>query len=112
MREVIAFEAFDGTLFGSKNDCVEYERQNSTVYMWNNAGERTNFATDATFIWLSGAGAASVFLEQCWRDEAIEGDIEDGDEGLFMFDEWNDHYVYIPKDKLRGLTKVAEEIYE
>lgn len=112
MREVTAFEAFDGKLFSFRSDCAEYERENSTVYMWDHYGMRTDFATDATFLWLSGQGAASIFLEQCQKDEAIDGGIEDGDEGLFMFDEWPDRYVYIPDDKVRGLRKVIEEIYE
>lgn len=117
MKQV--YRAFDGMIFDSKNECIEYERAHANFVMYDATGNTTMDVNDAMFVYLPYAGYdgvkdvnpnAQAFMIAC--DEAGCGadGITEADIGFFIWDEWRENYVYFDRDKLPALAKIDKDI--
>ena len=117
MKQV--YRAFDGTIFDSKNDCIEYERTHANFVMYDASGEITSDVGNAIFVYLPYEGYdeandvnpnAQAFMAA--SDEAgfeATGIIE-SDAGLFIWDEWHENYTYLDRDMLPAIAKIDHDI--
>ena len=111
----VIYETIDGRQFSQAADAEQHERKlNAQIKMWDFDGNPTKECNLARAVYLKGEYAADLFKqmnEQCPESVPVpDRDISYGDEGVWYWDTYAEHYIPMDTDTMRILSKVFSAI--
>ena len=110
MKEKIVYQAIDGNIFETKDECEAYETDHCAVMMFDVYGRRVNDIQMAQFIYLRDENAANTLIKSVQWQEDICG-IAAGDIGLFVWDVDRDEYRQIVVSQLHILNQLVNMLF-
>lgn len=104
----IIYKAYDGTIFYSENECLEYEGSNEADFdMYDDYGDRVTDMCDCHLLHIKNSTARlRDYFEELSYDFA-----GDPDTGWFVYDDWNEQFIDI-SDLITTLQRKAECSFE
>ena len=110
----ITYTAFDGKVFTTQIECVEYERKALLMPLgWTVGGKQlTNIgeiARQAHYVYFPTAEAAQEFIRACEEQEQKWGGIDEWASGFYMWEEGREEFIYIPTG-IFNFAPVIDEI--
>lgn len=106
----VIYKAFDGELFDTEKECLDYEENTYVGYeIFNFEGEQNpNYKAEcACFVHFLDIRGYSNFIHACQlRDEDYNG-LQEIPEGWFWWDDFNDKYRYLPENIMNAIWKIV-----
>ena len=109
MKEKIVYEAFDGFVFETAEQCQEHER-NRGLMMYDVYGEVVEDPRMAQFVYLHDETAADKFIKLVEYPEDATG-IAAGDIGLFGWDIDYEGYRQIVVSQLHVINQLVGKLF-
>lgn len=109
------WQTVDGKVFTDQLDAAKHEEEIlQGITMWGWDGNHTEECGNAMIIRLIGENAARNFKSFNNNDSnsmpISDGEICDGDEGIWFWDEYSERYIPVEPKAIRALSKVLSEI--
>lgn len=104
----IIYKAFDGTCFGTKEECREYERK-AAFSMWDIHGCPTDSTFDCMVVYFPDPQGSRAFINLAREADAIMDGIDYDDYGWFIWDDANGEYRLVEDDLIDALRKILSE---
>lgn len=104
------YRTVDGQIFTEMPEAVKHEESlTKNVVMFDRFGNTTTATNQALVVCLIGDKAADTFLSMAnmQADHDCYG-IESGDEGVFVFNEWEEEYQWFDEDLFDSLANAAK----
>lgn len=83
---------------------------NRLYKMYNSSGELTYDFDCATFVYLQTRQSASQFIKDCIDEDVIYTGIEEGDIGLFLWNEHTMEYMHFNTNLYEGMQKILTQL--
>lgn len=109
MKEKIVYEAFDGFVFDTAEECQEHEK-NRGLMMYNVYGATVEDPRMAQFVYLHDETAADKFIKLVQYPEDAAG-IETGDIGLFCWDIDYEQYKQISVAMVHVINQLVDKLF-
>ena len=110
----VIYEAFDGTQFDNKPECLEYEHKagKTDIVMLDCNGNYVTKTDSAAFVWLKDEHSAALFhsLARDIGDLVAAFTIQKEECGYFFWDEYGERYQYVSEDVINGLNTLRAEV--
>lgn len=100
----LIYRTIDGKEFDNEADACYHEQfvLNEKVQMFDPQGNPTGDPDYAMAIFLSGEDAADIFIKIAEKDGTDANGISSGDEGVYIWDSFDEAYKYIEIQSLRA----------
>lgn len=106
------FQSYDGLIFESEKECIEYERKHPALEMYGSDGKTEN-PNEAFLVIINDESGAASFISMCDADSDYPG-IDEDSIGIFVWvhDQIYDakHYIKISDITLKALNHYFTDI--
>ena len=107
----IMYQSFDGKFFDTQEECVEYENTFASLEMYTTEG-RTDAVEEALVVCLHDEKEANLFIAKCYEKNALSHGIQEGDKGMFIWNFYNEEYVYVDPSVAEALKEYFRDKFE
>lgn len=108
----IIYKAFDGTCFGTEEECREYEHR-AAFTMWDHLGRPTDDVTCCVVAHFPDPTGSRAFINLSKEAESVTDGIDYDDYGWFIWDDCKGEYLYLEEDTIDALRKIlSKEHYQ
>lgn len=110
MKPITAYQTIDNAVFLTEQEARDHELHCCGKYkMWDSHGVRTTDVDTAYYVALYTDFDAALFIEACRKSNSECGNIEEGDTGLFVWDECGNYQWLATVGGIINLKKVMDE---
>ena len=111
----VIYETIDGRQFSQPADAEQHERKlKAQIKMWDFNGDPTEDCSVARVVYLKGEYAADLFKQMNEQNPEStpvpDRDISSGDEGVWYWDTYSEHYVPMDTETMRILLNAFSAI--
>lgn len=104
----IIYKAYDGTIFNSELECLNYEESNKADFdMYDDCGARVTDINDCLLLHIKNS---TVRLEDYFEEYGYNF-AGSPDNGWFVYDDWNEQFINIT-DLIDTLQRKTECLFE